>query len=70
MPDDLALKARTVKPTPDPEDDDPSVIREVWVKASTGARLMDWENQIPTDAYRVRRLVMRWLEEGSLQPAV
>ena len=70
VPDDLALQASTVKPTPDPEETDPSIIREVWVKASGGTKISDWETQIATDAYRIRRLVMRWLEEGALQPVV
>lgn len=70
VPDDLTLQATTVKPTPDPEESDPAVIREVWVKASGGTRVSEWEPQVPADAYRIRRLVMRWLEEGALQPVV
>ena len=70
VPDDLALKPTAVKPTADPEENDPSIVREVWVKASGGTRISDWETQVATDAYRIRRLVMRWLEEGALQPVV
>jgi hypothetical protein len=70
VPDDLALQASAVKPTPDPEETDPSIIREVWVKASGGTKISEWETQIATDAYRIRRLVMRWLEEGALQPRI
>lgn len=69
VPDDLTLRATTTKPTPDPEENDPSIIREVWVKASSGAPLADWETQVAVDGYRIRRLVARWLEEGALQPA-
>jgi hypothetical protein len=68
VPDDLTLRTGTVKPTPDPEEDDPSFIREVWVKASSGVRVADWEAQIAADVYRIRRLVARWIEEGALQP--
>jgi len=68
-PDDLSLKPTSVRPSPDPEENDPSIIREVWLKASTGGRIAEWEGQIAADAYRVRRLVARWLEEGALQPA-
>ena len=68
VPDDLAVKPGTVKPSPDPEETDPSVIRDVWLKASTGGRVSEWEPQIAADSYRVRRLVARWLEEGALQP--
>ncbi len=69
VPDELALKATSSKPTPDPEEKDPAIIRDVWLKASAGAPIRDWEGQIATDAFRVRRLVARWLEEGALQPA-
>ncbi len=68
-PDDLVLKPTEVRPSPDPEETDPAVVREVWLKASTGGRIGEWEGQIGADAYRVRRLVARWLEEGALQPA-
>lgn len=69
VPDDLTLRATATKPTPDPEETDPAIVRDVWVKAASGARLGDWESQIAVDGYRVRRLVARWLEEGALQPA-
>ena len=48
---------------------DPAIIREVWLKASSGTPISSWEPQIATDAYRIRRLVARWIEEGALQPA-
>jgi hypothetical protein len=70
VPDDITLKGTGVKPSPDPEETDPAFIRDVWVKASSGSRLGDWESMIAADPFRVRRLVARWLEEGSLQPAV
>jgi Domain of unknown function (DUF4388) len=67
VPDDLTLKA-SGKPTPDPEENDPTMIRDVWVKATGGTRVGDWERQVTADAWRVRRLVARWIEEGALQP--
>jgi hypothetical protein len=69
VPDDLKLRATDVKPTPDPEESDAAVIRDVWVKAVSGTRLGDFEGQIAADGYRVRRLVGRWIEEGALQPS-
>jgi hypothetical protein len=69
-PDEITLKATgSVKPSPDPEESDPAIIREVWLKASSGTPLSSWEPQIATDSYRIRRLVARWIEEGALQPA-
>lgn len=69
VPDDLSLKSTAVRPSPDSEETDPNIIREVWLKASAGTPVGEWEPQISADAYRVRRLVARWLEEGALQPA-
>jgi hypothetical protein len=68
VPNELTLKATTTKPTPDPDENDPAIVREVWLKASGGTRVGDWEGEIGADAYRVRRLVAHWLEEGALQP--
>lgn len=69
-PDAMALKGTTQRPAPDPEESDPAIIREVWVKASSGAPITEWEPQINADAYRIRRLVARWIEEGALEPAM
>ena len=68
VPDDLSLRATATKPTPDPEETDAALIREVWVKASSGVPISEYEAAIPVDSYRIRRLVGRWLEEGALQP--
>ena len=66
-PDDIILKATAVKPTPHEDESDPALVREVWVKASSGTAVGAWESQIPADAYRVRRLVAHWMEQGALQ---
>jgi hypothetical protein len=66
-PDDVSLRPGSTKPTPAPEESDPAIVREVWVKASSGKKVAEWEGEISTDAYRVRRLVAHWLEEGALQ---
>lgn len=69
VPDDLTLRPTPgTKPSPDPEETDAGVIREVWVKASSGTPVGQWEPTINVDSYRIRRLVGRWLEEGALQP--
>jgi Domain of unknown function (DUF4388) len=67
VPDDVAFKPGTVKPTLSGEEDDAAIVREVWVKASKGGKVRDWESEIATDIYRVRRLVAHWVEEGALQ---
>ena len=69
VPDHVALKAAATKPTPEPNESDPAILREVWVKATTGTPVGQWENQIAADAYRIRRVLAHWIEEGALQPA-
>ena len=68
-PDHVTLKAAAEKPSPEPSETDPAIVREVWVKATGGKAVGEWESQIAADAYRVRRLVAHWIEEGALQPA-
>ena len=69
VPDDLVVKATGVKPTPDGEDIDPAIMRDVWVKATGGTKVSEWEPQVAADSYRIRRLVAHWLDAGALQTA-
>src|SRR4051794_17803384 len=66
VPDRIALTKTAVKPTPHAEEADPALVREVWIKASSGANIADCERQLAIDSYRVRRLVAHWLEQGAL----
>lgn len=66
VPDMMTLTKTNVKPTPHEEEDDPTFVRDVWLKASTGGTVGEWERDMPTDSYRVRRLVAHWLEQGAL----
>lgn len=66
VPDDVTLTKTNVKPTPHEEETDPALVREVWIKASSGANIAECERQLATDSYRVRRLVAHWLEQGAL----
>lgn len=66
VPDDMRLAKGTAKPTPDEEEDDPTLVREVWMKASSGLPVAECERQLSTDGFRVRRLVAHWVEHGAL----
>ena len=55
-----------MKPLPLAEEKDPALVRDVWMKAVSGAAVGEFERQLATDAYRVRRLVTHWLEQGAL----
>jgi hypothetical protein len=67
-PDDLRLQAGGAKPSPDPQETDPALVRTIWVAATSGKPVGEIEKEIPADPYRVRRLIARWIEEGALQP--
>lgn len=66
VPDELTLTRTNVKPTPHEEEKDPSLVRDVWMKLATGAPIGQWERELGTDTYRVRRLIAHWLEQGTL----
>ena len=58
-----------MKPTPHEEEKDPAFIRDVWIKASSGVPVGQWEHEMQTDCYRVRRIVAHWVEQGALVAA-
>ena len=66
VPDDMILVKTNVKPAPLEEESDPAFVREVWLKTSAGTPVAEWERELPTDPFRVRRLVAHWLEQGAL----
>jgi len=66
VPDDMKLGRGSAKPTPDEEEDDPALVREVWMKASSGLPVLECEKQLATDSFRVRRLIAHWVENNAL----
>jgi hypothetical protein len=66
VPDEMTLTKTNVKPMPHEDEADPALVREVWIKASSGANIAECERQLATDSFRVRRLVAHWLEQGAL----
>jgi hypothetical protein len=66
VPDEMTFTKTDVKPTPHEEETDPALVREVWLKASSGIPVAECEKQLPTDGYRVRRLLSHWVEQGAL----
>jgi hypothetical protein len=50
------------------EETDATLARSVWAHASAGAPPEVCEAQVPTDPFRVRRLLAYWVEQGALKP--
>jgi hypothetical protein len=69
VPNELRLAKSSAKPTPPAEEDDAALVREVWLKASSGTPVAECERAMAADSYRVRRLIAHWLESGALMAA-
>ncbi|MBK6405314.1 MAG: hypothetical protein IPF66_09855 [Holophagales bacterium] len=67
IPDGARLRPTGSKPTRLPQEDDPKLLSAVWARVSQGATASECEGVFATDAFRVRRLLVHWVEEGSLQ---
>ncbi|HEV2719263.1 MAG TPA: DUF4388 domain-containing protein [Thermoanaerobaculia bacterium] len=66
VPDDLRAAKGNAKPAPLEEETDAALVREVWLKASSGTPVAECEHALPADSYRVRRLIAHWIEQGAL----
>ncbi|MCM3876932.1 MAG: DUF4388 domain-containing protein, partial [Thermoanaerobaculia bacterium] len=69
VPDETVLKQTGSKPTPEPEEPDTGFQKGVWAKAVSGLSACAIEAAVVADSFRVRRLLARWVEDGSLKPA-
>jgi hypothetical protein len=68
VPDDAKLKPTDVKPAPFAGEKDGLFQKDVWSRVSRGATPRECEAEIKTDAYRIRRLLAHWVEQGALAP--
>jgi hypothetical protein len=64
--DEMIFRTTDIRPTPLPEEPDPSFAHDVWSRASTGVSAWACEAALATDSFRVRRLYAHWVTEGAL----
>ena len=69
VPDDVPLVATSVKATPHPDETDGILLRDLWMAASKGATPLECEASVAADCFRIRRLLVHWVESGALAPA-
>jgi hypothetical protein len=69
VPDDAVLKPTGSKPSHEPEEADPTFQQAVWAKAVSGLNARAIEAVVVADSFRIRRLLARWIGDGSLAPA-
>lgn len=66
--DDTSLRATGKKPTRLPDENDRTLLNALWGRAVSGATALECESLVAVDAYRVRRMLAHWVEEGALEP--
>ncbi len=65
--DDVRLKARSDKPVPFSDEHDGILFRDLWNVVRRGASPLECETSIGADAYRIRRLLIHWLQSGVIE---
>jgi len=68
-PDDAVFKQASSKPSAEPEEPDTGFQHAVFSKAVSGLNARAIEATVLADSFRVRRLLARWVEDGSLKVA-
>ena len=66
LPDDVRLITKGGQPTQHPDEKDGLLFRELWNAVRMGATPIECENAVALDSYRTRRLLLHWVESGSL----
>lgn len=65
--DDARLVPTGARPTAPLHEIDRALLKAAWAKVLSGATALECESAAPVDAFRVRRLLSHWLQEGSLR---
>lgn len=69
IPDDARLKPTGTKATPYPDEKDGILMRDLWTAVSKGSTPEECEASVAADSYRIRRLLVHWVDTGALAPA-
>ena len=67
IPPSATLKPTGARPPVHSQEDDPQLVRDVWVKATSGEPPATWEADVGADAWRIWRLLEFWVDHGALQ---
>lgn len=67
--DEARLQATGAARTPLEGEANEDLVETVWAMATAGTAPRRCETEVPVDAYRVRRLLAHWVEEGALAVA-
>jgi hypothetical protein len=67
VPDTIFLERTDVKPTSHSGEKDGAFLKALWERVSDGATPQDCERAIASDSYRIRRVLVHWMEQGALK---
>jgi hypothetical protein len=67
VPDDARLDATDVPPRAVPGEEDIDLVASLWQMVVVGTSAEGCEQTLAADAYRIRRCLAHWVEEGSLR---
>jgi hypothetical protein len=67
VPEDARFEATNVSPQAVPGEEDIDLAAALWETVVAGATPEDCEKTLPADAYRIRRCLAHWVEEGALR---
>jgi hypothetical protein len=68
LPDTAELEPTGEKATAHPGEKDGSFLQALWERASQGGTPKDIEDAVAWDSYRIRRVLVHWVEQGALKP--
>ena len=66
-PDNAVFSKGSPSPVSHPDEKDGLITRDVWAAACAGRSPVEIEKALPVEAFRVRRLLLHWIEAGALQ---
>jgi hypothetical protein len=66
VPDGSRFKPTGTEPMPQPDEVDTALFRRIWDRVRAGASAEECEASSPADAYRIRLLLARWVEDAIL----
>ena len=67
LPDTAELEPTGEKATAHPGEKDGSFLQALWERASQGGTPKDIEDAVAWDSYRIRRVLVHWVEQGALR---
>jgi hypothetical protein len=70
VPDKAKLVLKSDRPVPLPDEKDGLFFRDLWTTVRSGATALECDAAVTADSYRVRRLLVHWVEQGAIEAAI